>query len=93
MSLPEKLERVPPEKKMSDSVKLVEDSERVKESIAISPALRDVESELSAMVGGVESLLEVSDACAAGLPAKSETSAVMESVPSLREERSRPVRE
>ena len=93
MSLPEKLERVPPEKKMSDSVKLVEDSERVKESIAISPALRDVESELSAMVGGVESLVEVSDACAAELPAKSETSAVMESVPSLREERSRPVTE
>ena len=93
MSLPEKLERVPPEKKMSDSVKLVEDSERVKESIAISPALRDVESELREMDGADVSLLEVSDACVAGLPATSDTSAVMESVPSLREERSRPVRE
>ena len=91
--LPEKLERVPPEKKMSDSVKLVEDSERVKESIAISPALRDVESELRAMDGADVSLLEVSDACVAELPAKSLTSAVMESVPSLREERSRSVRE
>ena len=39
------------------------------------------------------SLEEVSDACVAGLPAKSDTSAVMESVPSLREERSRPVTE
>ena len=93
MSLPEKLERVPPEKKMSDSVKLVEDSERVKESIAISPALRDVASEFKEMDGADVSLLEVSDACVAELPAKSDTSAVMESVPSLREERSRPVRE
>ena len=93
MSLPEKLERVPPEKKMSDSVKLVEDSESVKESVAISPALRDVVFELRAMDGGDVSLLEVSDACVAELPAKSDTSAVMESVPSLREERSRSVTE
>ena len=47
----------------------------------------------TAMDGADVSLLEVSDACVAGLPAKSDTSAVMESVPSLREERSRPVRE
>ena len=45
------------------------------------------------MDGADVSLVVVSDACVAELPAKSETSAVMESVPSLREERSRPVRE
>ena len=42
------------------------------------------------MVGAVESLEEVSMACVAALPAKSLTSAVMVSVPSFREERSRP---
>ena len=45
------------------------------------------------MVGGVVSLEEVSVACVAELPAKSLTSAVMVSVPSPREERSRPVTE
>ena len=45
------------------------------------------------MDGADVSLVEVSDACVAELPAKSLTSAVMESVPSLREERSRSVRE
>ena len=42
---------------------------------------------------GVVSLVEESVACVAELPAKSETSAVMERVPSAREERSRFVRE
>ena len=41
----------------------------------------------------VVSLVVVSEACVAGLPAKSLTSAVMVSVPSLREERSRLERE
>ena len=45
------------------------------------------------MVGAVQSLVVVSVACVAALPAKSLTSAVMVSVPSLREERSRPVTE
>ena len=91
--LPEKLERVPPEKKMSDLVKLVENSESAKESIAISPALRDVASELREMDGADVSLVVVSTAWVAGFPAKSLTSAVMERVPSAREERSRFERE
>ena len=45
------------------------------------------------MVGGVVSLEAVSKACVAELPARSDTSAVMERVPSAREERSRPVRD
>ena len=45
------------------------------------------------MVGAEESLVVVSEASVAGLPAKSLTSAVMVSVPSLREERSRPATE
>ena len=45
------------------------------------------------MVGAVVSLVVVSEACVAELPAKSLTSAVMVSVPSLREERSRLERE
>ena len=56
MPTPAKLERVPPEKKMSDSVKLEDASERLKESIAVSPALSDATSALSTMVGGAESL-------------------------------------
>ena len=45
------------------------------------------------MLGGVESLVALSEACVAELPAKSLTSAVMVRVPSPREERSRPVTE
>ena len=45
------------------------------------------------IVGAVVSLLEVSVACVAALPAKSLTSAVMVRVPSFREERSSPVTE
>ena len=83
------MERDPPEMKMSDSVKLVEGSERVKVRVAVSPAASEERSEERAMDGLAESLLEVSVACVAGLPAKSLTSAVMERVPSVREERSR----
>ena len=59
----------------------------------VSPAASEERSELIAMDGAAESLEEVSVACVAELPAKSETSAVMESVPSAREVRSRPVTE
>ena len=45
------------------------------------------------MVGDEVSLVVVSVACVAGLPAKSLTSAMMVRVPSAREERSRPVSE
>ena len=87
------LERAPPVTKTSDSMKLVDASEREKVRLAVSPALREEESEVRAMVGGVVSLEEVSVACVAELPAKSLTSAVMERVPSVSEERSRPVTE
>ena len=90
---PAKLERLPPETEISDSMKSEQDSERVNVRVAVSPALREETSELTAMVGEEESLVEVSEACVAALPAKSLTSAVMVSVPSFREERSRPVTE
>jgi len=45
------------------------------------------------MVGEEESLVVEVEACVAALPAKSLTSAVIVSVPSSREERSRPVTE
>ena len=48
---PEKPERVPPETEMSETEKSVEASERVKVSIAVSPALREEVSEVRAMVG------------------------------------------
>ena len=54
------LESDPPETETSDSVKSVDASERVKVSVAVSPALRDVMSELMAMVGGVVSAVVVS---------------------------------
>ena len=78
---------------MSAAVKFEEDSEREKVSVVVSPAASEKRSELIAMDGAAVSLLVVSEACVAGLPAKSLTSAVMESVPSAREERSRPVTE
>ena len=74
---------------MSDSVKFEEDSEREKVSVVVSPAASEKRSELMAMDGADESLMEVSVACVAGLPARSETSAVMVRVPSASEERSR----
>ena len=90
---PAKLERLPPETEISDSMKSEQDSERVNVRVAVSPALREETSKLTAMVGEEESLLVESVACVAALPAKSLTSAVMVSVPSFREERSRPVTE
>ena len=45
------------------------------------------------MVGGVESLVVVSVACVAELPARSETSALIVRLASSRLERSRPVTE
>ena len=59
----------------------------------VSPAASAERSELIAMDGAAESLLVEVEACVAELPARSETSAVMVSVPSFREERSRPVTE
>ena len=44
-------------------------------------------------VGASVSLVEVSEACVAELPARSSTSAVMVRLPSFSEERSRPVTE
>ena len=93
MPEPEKPEIAPPETVRSESVKSVEDSESVKPSDAVSPAFREATSELMVMVGDEESLVELSAACVAALPAKSLTSAVMVSVPSFREERSRSVTE
>ncbi len=74
---------------MSDSVKFEEDSEREKVSVVVSPAASEKRSELMATDGAAVSLLVVSVVCVAELPAKSLTSAVMERVPSVREERSR----
>ena len=72
-------------------MKSEESSESVNVRVAVSPALREATSELMVMVGEEVSLVEVSEACVAELPARSSTSAVMVSVPSFREERSRPV--
>ena len=46
-----KLERVPPETVRSSASKLVDDSESVKERVAVSPAFSEATSELMAMVG------------------------------------------
>ena len=74
---------------MSAAVKFEEDSEREKVSVVVSPAASEKRSELIAMDGAAVSFLVVSEACVAGLPAKSLTSAVMVRVPSLSVERSR----
>ena len=71
------LEREPPEIETSDSVKLEEASERVKVSVAVSPALREATSELRAMVGLTVSTVSVSELLASDpsrllLPAASE---------------------
>ena len=89
MPEPEKFVREPPETVMSDLVKFEEDSEREKVSVVVSPAASEERSELIAMDGAAVSLVVEVEACVAELPARSSTSAVMESVPSLREERSR----
>ena len=74
---------------MSDAAKSVEGSESEKVSLVVSPAASEKRSELMATDGAAVSLLVVSVVCVAELPAKSLTSAVMERVPSVREERSR----
>ena len=45
------MERVPPETARSASAKSEDDSERVKVRVAVSPALRDETSDVTAMVG------------------------------------------
>ena len=45
------METVPPETVRSASVKSVDDSERVKVRVAVSPAFKEETSELTAMVG------------------------------------------
>ena len=54
-------ERDPPETEISDSVKLVEASEREKVRVAVSPALSEVVSELRVMVGLRVSTVRVSE--------------------------------
>ena len=58
---PEKPERVPPETATSASTKSVDASEREKERVAVSPALREEESEVRAMVGLTVSMESVSE--------------------------------
>ena len=55
------LERDPPDTETSSTVKSVDDSESVKESVAVSPALREEESEVRAMVGLTVSIVSVSE--------------------------------
>ena len=74
---PEKLDKVPPVTKISASVKSVDTSESVKLRIAVSPAFREVTSELTAMVGLTVSMERVSELLASDpsrllLPAASE---------------------
>ena len=57
MPEPEKLERLPPVMETSASAKFVDDSERVKVRVAVSPALRDETSDVTATVGGVLSIV------------------------------------
>ena len=65
------LEREPPETETSVSTKSVDDSESVKERVAVSPALREEVSEVRAMVGLTVSTERVSE--------------LLESVPSVLE--------
>ena len=51
MPEPEKFESSPPLTVIADSMKLVDDSERVKEIAAVSPAFSEETSEEMAMVG------------------------------------------
>ena len=55
------LERDPPETATSDSMKSVDASEREKVRVAVSPALREEESEVRAMVGLTVSIVSVSE--------------------------------
>ena len=53
------MEREPPETEISDAPKSEEVSEREKDSVAVSPALRDDTLELIAIVGRRESMFSV----------------------------------
>ena len=55
------LESDPPETATSDSMKSVDASEREKERVAVSPALREEVSEVRAMVGLTVSMESVSE--------------------------------
>ena len=55
------LESDPPETETSEAVKSVEASESVKVRVAVSPALREEESEVRAMVGLTVSMERVSE--------------------------------
>ena len=89
MPEPEKSERDPPETEMSAAVKLVEASESVKVRVAVSPVLREEESEVRAMVGLTVSTERVRELLASEpswlvLPAASEkVSDAMEMTPSV----------
>ena len=61
MPEPEKSERVPPETETSEAVKSVDAPEREKVRVAVSPALREEESEVRAMVGLTVSMESVSE--------------------------------
>ena len=52
---------VPPEMERSDSRKSDDDSERMNESVAVSPALSEEVSELMAMVGLTVSIVRVTE--------------------------------
>ena len=74
---PAKLERLPPETEISDSMKSEQDSERVNVRVAVSPALREETSVLTAMVGLTVStervtVLLLSEPSLLVLPAESE---------------------
>ena len=71
------MERVPPETEMSEAVKSEDASEREKEREAVSPAINEETSELTAMVGLTVSMERVSELLASEpsvleLPAESE---------------------
>ena len=75
---------------ISDNVKSLEDSVNEIWIVFVCPVLiQPGLAPIDAMAGAVVSLVVVSAAWAAELPARSSTSAVMVSVPSSREERSR----
>ena len=83
------LERVPPETETSVSVKSEDASESVKVSVAVSPVLREEESEVRAMVGLTVSTERVRELLGSEpswlvLPAASEkASDAMEMTPSV----------
>ena len=61
MPEPEKSERDPPEMERSDSTKSMDGSERMNESVAVSPALSEEVSEPIVMVGLTVSTVRVTE--------------------------------